>query len=309
MKVWDAIRNLINKIRRFYGMQELPTSVYDAISQLAENTSGQVQIYGDSYTRSHLQGSTELLPGELNIDALNAADEALLNAFAEVADINKRVQAKLKNAPADVMNDDVKRAKYIEELWAEESGVKADGDKDVKFAAMERDGIVNTSDEKKSLAKVDNGETKFSMSKPVEQTKDLIAVHNLNSPKLRKALELGGFPMPSIAVTRANMGHDKFGDITIVFGRDTIDPDVDSDNKLYGGDAYTPTFPAVRYEANKAKAERISNLYHNLRKKFGADDARPLYNFSDTDNLNDALNRYGGERGLVGNLKNNTDLM
>lgn len=135
MKVWDAIRNLINKIRRFYGMQELPTSVYDAISQLAENTSGQVQVYGDSYTRSHLQGSNELLPDELNIDALNAADEALLNAFAEVADINERVQAKLKNAPADVLNDDVKRAQYIEELWTEETGVESDGDADVKFAA------------------------------------------------------------------------------------------------------------------------------------------------------------------------------
>lgn len=134
MKVWDAIRNLINKIRRFYGMQELPTSVYDAISQLAENTSGQIQVYGDSYTRSHLRGSEELLPGELNIDALNAVDEALLNAFVEVADINKRVQAKLKNAPKDVLNDDVKRAQYIEELWAEETGVESNGDADVKLS-------------------------------------------------------------------------------------------------------------------------------------------------------------------------------
>ena len=61
------------------------------------------------------------------------ADEALLNAFVEVADINKRVQAKLKKAPADVLNDDVKRAQYIEEIWAEETGVASVGDEDVKF--------------------------------------------------------------------------------------------------------------------------------------------------------------------------------
>lgn len=155
----------------------------------------------------------------------------------------------------------------------------------------------------------DNENLQFSMRDDVEETKDLIAVHNLTDAKLRKAFEVGGFPMPSIAVTKANMGHDKFGDISLVFYRDTIDPAVDSDNKLYGGDAYTPTFPAVRYEANRNKVYELSTLYDDMRKRFGADDARPLYVYSDYSNAADTLNRNGGEEGVIDYLKGDTNLM
>ena len=48
-----------------------------------------------------------------------------------------------------------------------------------------------------------NPDVRFSLKKPVEKTKDLIAVHNLTDAKLNKAFEVGGFPMPSIAVTKA----------------------------------------------------------------------------------------------------------
>ena len=34
----------------------------------------------------------------------------------------------------------------------------------------------------------------------VEETKDLVALHNLSEEKLLKVISLGGFPMPSIAV-------------------------------------------------------------------------------------------------------------
>lgn len=58
---------------------------------------------------------------------------------------------------------------------------------------------------------------RFSMRAPVEQTRDLIAVHNLTENKLLSALKLGGFPMPSIAVTKSSIGHSTFGDISLVF--------------------------------------------------------------------------------------------
>ncbi len=54
-----------------------------------------------------------------------------------------------------------------------------------------------------SLAqKGNNVNKKFSMTKPVEETKDLIAVQNISEEKLDKIMELGAFPMPSIAITR-----------------------------------------------------------------------------------------------------------
>lgn len=56
--------------------------------------------------------------------------------------------------------------------------------------------------------------------------------------------------MPSIAVVKAEQGHSMYGPISIVFGRESIDPQTDNRNKIYGGDAYTPTAPAVEYPVN-----------------------------------------------------------
>ena len=98
-----------------------------------------------------------------------------------------------------------------------------------------------------------NDDTKFSLKKEVEEGKNLIAVHNLTSNKLEKALELGAFPMPSIAITKSDMGHTNFGDISLVFGKETIDPSVKG-QKVYSADAWTPTFPITEYEANFDKA-------------------------------------------------------
>ncbi len=72
-----------------------------------------------------------------------------------------------------------------------------------------------------------------------EDVKDLVAVHNTTEEKLRAILEQGHFRMPSTAVT--NKPFSDFGDISVVFRKDTIDPKVNSDNKLYGADAWTPT--------------------------------------------------------------------
>lgn len=108
----------------------------------------------------------------------------------------------------------------------------------------------------------------FSMSEPVEQTRDLLALHNLTPEKLRSTLKLGGFPMPSIAVIRDQMQHDNYGEITMVFGKDTIDPQADSRNRVYGGDAWTPTAPRVdypiNYETQRAFEDRVEHLAANV---------------------------------------------
>ena len=108
----------------------------------------------------------------------------------------------------------------------------------------------------------------FSMSEPVEQTRDLLALHNLTQEKLRSTLQLGGFPMPSIAVIRDQMLHDNYGEITMVFGKDTIDPQADSRNRVYGGGAWTPTAPRVDYPINyqvqRAFEDRVEQLSANV---------------------------------------------
>ena len=107
---------------------------------------------------------------------------------------------------------------------------------------------------------------KFSMRDNVEETKDLIAVHNLSEEKLLKSLNLGGLPMPSIAILRAKDGHNKFGDISLVFSKDTIDPELSRVNKVYSADAWTPTYPKIDYKANDRVEDRISSKYNELVK-------------------------------------------
>lgn len=110
---------------------------------------------------------------------------------------------------------------------------------------------------------------KFSLSEPVEEKDNLIAVHNIYTDKLVKSLKLGGFPMPSIAVTKADMGHGNYGECSFVFDKSTIDPKADKRNKVYGGDAWTPTYPAIEYKASEDVIQRVKDTReHNL---FGKD--------------------------------------
>lgn len=53
----------------------------------------------------------------------------------------------------------------------------------------------------------------FSKKSIVEETKDLVAVHNMTADELLKTVQLGGLPMPSIAIIKANSGHSSYGDV------------------------------------------------------------------------------------------------
>lgn len=109
--------------------------------------------------------------------------------------------------------------------------------------------------------------TRFSLKTPVEETDKLIAVHNKDEVSIMAALKLGGLPMPSIAVVKAKAGHSKYGPISLLFNKTTIDPQADSRNKVYGGDAYTPTNPGVEYPVNAKAALAVEGRINELSKK------------------------------------------
>jgi hypothetical protein len=111
---------------------------------------------------------------------------------------------------------------------------------------------------------VQNVKLKFSMETPVEETDKLIAVHNKDEASIMSALKLGGLPMPSIAIVKARDGHTKYGPISLVFSKDTIDPQLFRANKVYGGDAWTPTAPRVDYPVNSKKASQVEHELHRL---------------------------------------------
>ncbi len=141
----------------------------------------------------------------------------------------------------------------------------------------------------------------------IEETKNLVALHNLSEEKLLKVLQLGGFPMPSIAITKVDMGHSEYGDITVVFGRDTIDPQKDRRNKIYSRDGWTPTAPKVEYKPNDRALSKIHKKYSELVSKVGYDATRVLYNY--VNDIERQLELHGGEIGIISELYDNTELM
>ena len=78
---------------------------------------------------------------------------------------------------------------------------------------------------------------------------ELLAVHNITETNLQQALELDGFPMPSIAIVKKDAGYSNFGPISLVFKKDTIDPS-NKDNRVFSMDAWTPTFPTIQSNIN-----------------------------------------------------------
>lgn len=157
------------------------------------------------------------------------------------------------------------------------------------------------------LNEVSKPEKRFSLSSNVEQTKDLIAVHNMTAAELEKSLDLGGLPMPSIAIIKAADGHSEYGDVSLVFGKDTIDPKKSARNKVYGGDAWTPTFPKIEYKANEKVGKRIRDKYYDLSRKYGYDNTRALYNYAQ--DLSDVLTSEGGEKAMIDKLYGDTGMM
>lgn len=139
---------------------------------------------------------------------------------------------------------------------------------------------------------------KFSLKDPVEETKDLIALHNIAEDNLIKTLKLGGFPMPSIAVTKDNIGHNKFGPISVMFSKDTIDP-ANRKNKVYSADAWTPTFPRIEYELNYDKASEIYSRANELGRVpfFNPVDLAPQ-NLEDKGSEQDIIERFKSDYGM-----------
>nr|DAE22259.1 MAG TPA: nuclease [Podoviridae sp. ctKS020] len=152
-----------------------------------------------------------------------------------------------------------------------------------------------------------NVNNNFSLKDSVEEKGELIAVHNLSEEKLLKSLSLGGLPMPSIAVLKAKEGHSQYGDISLIFDKSTIDPQATSANKVYSGDAWTPTYPFIEYKPNEKVVDHIRDKYYELYHKYGDKSARPLYGYANE--AERKLQNSGGEAGLMEELADDKQMM
>ena len=190
------------------------------------------------------------------------------------------------------------------ELFNEVNGTNYDG------IVLPTETVTFNSEQAKltsNLNPTKNKDIRFSMKEKVEETKELIAVHNMQVSELERTLDLGGLPMPSIAIIKAQSGHSEYGDVSLVFNKETIDPKASRLNKVYGGDAWTPTYPTIEYKPNAKVAKKISDKYYELSRKFGNDESRPLYNY--VYDMEEQLNRHKGEASLLEELYDDEKMM
>ncbi|MBP5250278.1 MAG: hypothetical protein J6Z46_09770, partial [Lachnospiraceae bacterium] len=71
-------------------------------------------------------------------------------------------------------------------------------------------------DKEKVNEKSINSKKQFSLKSPVESVGDLVAIHNMHESDLIKTLKLGGFPMPSIAVMRADNAGQSYRNVNVL---------------------------------------------------------------------------------------------
>ena len=97
-------------------------------------------------------------------------------------------------------------------------------------------------------------------TKGLQEKDKLIWLHNLNINKLAKTVEIGGMPMPSIAVTKKWVPHTDYWDITLIMKESAINPKLDRKNKVHILDGYTPEVPQpIIMLKETAEADKIAN--------------------------------------------------
>ena len=97
----------------------------------------------------------------------------------------------------------------------------------------------------------------------------LMAIHNLTEQKFEGLIELKGIPLPSIAITKANLTGDlKYGEISVLFDKSTIDP-TNKKNEVYNSDIYSTRFPNLGNIINESKFDSFATNLENLGINYG----------------------------------------
>ena len=104
-------------------------------------------------------------------------------------------------------------------------------------------------------------EPRFSL----KDEKTLAGVHNITEEKLRKALKLGGFANPSLAVIDTNKtGHDNFGEISFIAPSALLDKRTGNTGGTWITDAYTQRYPSVEREMSEKGRQKFNDWVDSL---------------------------------------------
>lgn len=131
-----------------------------------------------------------------------------------------------------------------------------------EYVAFESNQIKETTNIRPTF----NNDIRYALSKDTETNK-LVAIHNTSEHKLMESINLGGLAVPSIAITKAEQGHENFGEISLIFKKDTIDP-TNNLNKVYDADVYSKRFPQVVSRMTDKSFDKFKEIFDKSIEKF-----------------------------------------
>lgn len=192
--------------------------------------------------------------------------QEILNDMRVVSSSKNRVNLESETHKAGVrLTWDGERKSWLLTAFKKETSAS---DKRTDTAATSLEGDTALSQTEGSAAKIDNSsETskengeKFSL----KDEKTLAGVHNITEEKLRKALKLGGFANPSLAVIDTNKtGHDNFGEISFIAPSALLDKRTGNTGGTWITDAYTQRYPSVEREMSEKGSQKFRDWVDSL---------------------------------------------
>lgn len=107
--------------------------------------------------------------------------------------------------------------------------------------------------------------TVLNEKKAKKEDKTLAGVHNITEEKLRKALKLGGFANPSLAVIdTSKTGHNNFGEISFIAPSALVDKRTGKTGGTWITDAYTQRYPSVEREMSEKGRQKFNDWVDSL---------------------------------------------
>ena len=279
----DGIRETLSTEKRYFSLpRKIKTAKIAAIDNLPDM----------------IRYAEVVNENEKNYHSKKGSSFLVLSHPAIVDGENYNVEIKIKKTP-------VENKFYIHNMNLQNKNeTVALNAKDKIPRGYNNDELSRTDNIANNASNVNNNETKFSLDIPIEETKELVAIHNTTESKLLSALELGGLPSPSIAIMKAQniSANNEFGDISLVFDKKTIDPQESNANKVYSSDAYTPISVKAEHKLNEKKAWDLYSKINNLVKQKLA--YKPNASLFHPDNFKDQVDSAGSIAELVNKYKN-----
>ena len=252
-----------NKNKATALLRNVGIKITEPVAYAADLTSAILsQSQGDVKTPTAGDTQSEAKAGEITggvvPSAVTGGARSTSRNFSE-----KRIADESENVKSPTLGDEIRRQIMGEETEPFKTGESSAKDVDTDGAASSAESVSENGGNVKP-------KTRFSLDEPVEETKTLVAMHNMTEEKLRRTLDIGAWPAPSIAIVKAKDGHTNYGEYSAVFPRETIDPQRSSKNKVYGGDAWTPTRSNARveYEVDQSKARALEREIDRLSSEF-----------------------------------------